>query len=183
MYDVKQICERYNSGEPMTFLFFWGHTTKPGQITKSCLSQWYPCSFAEDEIQYHTMEQYMMAHKALLFGDQETYQKIMASVNPSDCKKLGRKVGNFNSDIWDVHKSQIVVSGNRVKFSQNPDLKEFLLNTGESILVEASPSDSIWGVRMQMDNPDIQNPNCWKGENLLGFALMETRDSLRDDRG
>ena len=72
-----------------------------------------------------------------------------------------------------------MLNGNWCKFSQNPGLREFLLSTGDSILVEASPYDSIWGIRLSADSPEAQDPMKWRGQNLLGFALMEVRDELR----
>ena len=71
-----------------------------------------------------------------------------------------------------------VVSGNVFKFEQNPALKEFLLNTKNRTIVEASPVDKFWGIGMAQDHPDVNNPILWKGENLLGFALMEARDRI-----
>lgn len=68
---------------------------------------------------------------------------------------------------------------NHAKFSQHPDLKTFLLQTGERVLVEASPVDSIWGIGLAQDDPRIDNPLQWQGLNLLGFALMKVRDQLQ----
>lgn len=181
-YNIKNIVNSFNSGEHMEFVFFWGHTVKPGKITKACLSQWYPCDFRVDGVQYHTTEQYMMSQKALLFGDAEIYRKIMEADHPGKYKDLGRKIRNFEQEKWDAHKFEIVVQGNVAKFSQNKELREFLLNTGNKVLVEASPYDRIWGVNLSMDKPEIQDPNNWKGENLLGFALMETRSVLRSEK-
>jgi ribA/ribD-fused uncharacterized protein len=65
------------------------------------------------------------------------------------------------------------------KFTQHPDLKTFLLNTGEKVLVEASPVDAVWGIAMAENNPEVHNPESWKGENLLGYALMEVRNQLK----
>lgn len=149
--NIHSIQERFNSGEALEFLFFWGHTA----------------------------EQYMMAQKALLFGDSEMCAKIMAADNPRDYKALGRLVRGFDPKVWDKRKFDIVCDGNRARFSQNPELAEFLLGTGESVLVEASPYDGVWGVKRSMDDPLIRNPNHWLGQNLLGFALMETRDGLK----
>lgn len=177
-YNVKMIQERYNSGEEMEFIFFWGHTAKPGKITKACFSQWYPCDFEIDGVRYHTTEQYMMAQKAKIFGDQEIFEKIMTADGPHDYKALGRKVRNFVPEIWDQEKAKVVLKGNIAKFSQNEELKEFLISTGDKVLAEASPYDDIWGVKRKMDDPEIMNPNNWMGENLLGFVLMETRDIL-----
>ena len=176
---------RYNSGESLNVIPFWGHTSAPGKITKACLSQWYDCRFEISGESYHTTEQYMMAKKAELFGDKTTLKNIMEADNPSDYKALGREVQNFDAETWDREKYGIVLTGNVAKFSQNPELFGFLNGSGDSVLVEASPYDEIWGVRLRIDDPRINNPNEWLGENLLGFALMETRDILRerlDDR-
>lgn len=70
------------------------------------------------------------------------------------------------------------VRGNVLKFSQNKELKEFLLSTNDAVLVEASPYDKVWGVGLKRDDIKINNPNKWQGENLLGFALMEVREKL-----
>ena len=65
--------------------------------------------------------------------------------------------------------------GNRAKFAQHPNLRRFLLDTGNRILVEASPVDKIWGIGLAQDDPRAQNPLQWQGLNLLGFALMKVR--------
>lgn len=103
----------------------------------------------------------------------------MASDDPKQIKALGRKVHNFDDTIWNKAKYSIVLNGNYLKFSQNPELREFLLSTGDDILVEASPLDAIWGIRMSENNENARNPLKWSGRNLLGFALMEVRDEIR----
>lgn len=72
----------------------------------------------------------------------------------------------------------LVVEGNVAKFSQNPDLKEFLLGTGDAVIVEASPYDKIWGIGLKANDERARNPETWRGENLLGFALMDVREEL-----
>lgn len=161
------------------FLFFWGHRpSKDGSIYKACFSQWWLSSFIVDEIEYKTAEHWMMAKKAKLFGDNEMFTQILAANTPAEAKKLGRKVKNYNEAIWLHNRFEIVKEGNLLKFSQNEDLKRFLINTGKQILVEASPVDSIWGIGMASDHLDVNKPNKWQGLNLLGFALMEVRDEL-----
>ncbi|MHC9088403.1 NADAR family protein [Tenacibaculum sp. IMCC1] len=178
-YNNKTIIARYNNNENLSFLFFWGHQpNKDGSVGKSCFSQWWKASFEIDGITYPTAEHYMMASKAKVFNDEETLQEILSVSTPHQVKKLGRKVKNFSPKAWDQHKFEIVVKANHAKFSQNKDLKEFLLNTKDRIIVEASPVDSIWGIGMAADNPNVTNPELWKGHNLLGYALMEVRDLL-----
>jgi len=162
------------------FLFFWGHQpNKDGKITKTCFSQWWLSSFKVDKITYKTAEHWMMAKKAELFKDEEVLSKIIKANSPAEAKKLGREVRNYDDKIWLKNRYEIVKQGNYHKFSQNADLKTFLLNTKERVLVEASPVDQIWGIGMASDHKDVLNPEKWRGLNLLGFALMEVRDELR----
>lgn len=120
----------------------------------------------------------MMYQKAVLFGDNSAAEKLLSASNPGEAKAIGREVLNFDQAKWDQHRFEIVVSANIAKFSSDPELKEFLLNTGNRVLAEASPVDKIWGIGLAEDNPASENPNQWKGANLLGFALMEVRDQL-----
>lgn len=179
-YSLIEVCNRYNEGEGLQFLFFWGHQkNKKGTISKSCFSQWYSCSFEVENIKYHSAEQYMMAEKARLFKDKEVLEEILKAKEQKEIKELGRKVKNFNLELWNSCKYEIVLQGNLAKFRENEDFKEFLLNSENKIIVEASPYDKVWGIGLVADDEKINNPNNWKGENLLGFALMEVRDLIR----
>ena len=162
------------------FLFFWGHQpNKDGSISKTCFSQWWLSSFEVEGITYKTAEHWMMAKKAVLFNDKAILEKIIVSNSPVEAKKLGREVKNYNETLWLAARFEIVKEGNYHKFSQNPELKTFLLNTKDRVIVEASPVDAIWGIGMTGDHKDVLNPKKWKGLNLLGFALMEVRDELK----
>ena len=182
-YSIDWARSAFAANPEMRFVFFWGHTQTAARMTPACLSQWYPCSFVVDGTSYQTAEQYMMAEKARLFGDAATFEKIMAAPGPREFKALGRTVAGFDPAVWDSHKRDIVLRGSLAKFSQNAELREYLLGTGNAVLVEASPYDRIWGVRLAQDNPQIRDPRKWRGENLLGFVLMEARDSLRTEAG
>ena len=167
-------------GESGNCALFWGHQpAEDGQLTKSCLSQWWVEDFWSIANTYLCMEQYMMAAKAELFGDSEIQEQILKCSDPKQIKALGCKVRGFDQKVWDKFKYAIVLNGNWCKFSQNRDLREFLLSTRDSVLVEASPYDNIWGIRLAASSPEAQDPMKWRGQNLLGFALMEVRDELR----
>lgn len=174
---TKDIIQQLENRE---FLFFWGHQpSKDGSIIKTCMSQWWPADFEEGGITYKTAEHYMMAGKAKLFNDMDVFEKILSKTSPKDVKDLGRQIRNFDVTAWDEQKYRIVEQGNYLKFSQNQNLKQFLIQTGNKVLVEASPVDPVWGIGLAEDNPAAHEPSSWKGENLLGFALMEVRDKLK----
>ncbi|NLR68232.1 NADAR family protein [Chitinophaga varians] len=178
-YNNQWLIEKYQRKDKIKYLFFWGHQESPnGTVTQSCLSQWWVAPFRENGITYPTAEHWMMAGKARLFNDDATLQRILKAKTPAEAKKLGRLVQSFDPVLWDENKSAIVIAGNLLKFSQHPDLKTFLLNTKDRVLVEASPVDSIWGIGMKSDHEHVENPLRWKGQNLLGYALMAVRDKL-----
>lgn len=165
-------------GKPK-YLFFWGHRPpKNGQVGASCFSQWYAVGFTLDGVVYPTAEHFMMAEKARLFADEDACRKILQAKDPAQVKAAGRAIKHFDEAKWQQHRFQIVVAGNRAKFSQNQDLGEFLLGTGDKILVEASPVDAIWGIGLAAEHEHAGQPQRWPGLNLLGFALMQVRAEM-----
>ena len=142
-------------------------------------SQWHPCKFTVNGVEYCSAEQYMMAQKALLFGDTSTHGDIMAETDPKRIKKYGRLVSNFDKDLWDKHRFTIVLAASIAKFTQNPDLKKILMDTELKTLVEASPLDAIWGIKLAADDYRATDRTKWKGINLLGQALTMTREYIK----
>ncbi|MDW3192086.1 MAG: NADAR family protein [Cytophagales bacterium] len=175
----QDLAEYVNYGNQVAYLFFWGHQKPTKGVTKTCFSQWYEAPFEIAGDHFMTAEHYMMYSKALLFGDQSAAKKLLKATNPGEAKKIGREVQGFDQQVWEANRFEIVVTGNVAKFNSDPELKAFLLGTGDRILVEASPVDRIWGIGLAQDHPDCSNPNNWKGDNLLGFALMEVRERFR----
>lgn len=151
------------------YVFFWN----------GFCSQWEPAKMTIDGIEYNSCEQYMMHQKALTFGDTEVAAKILETNSPSNQKALGKQIKGFDRAVWDRKCFGIVYKGNYAKFSQNEDLKQLLLATGDRIIVEASPVDFIWGIEMFETDEGITDPSNWKGLNLLGWAIMAVRKNLQ----
>lgn len=153
---------------------FWG----------SAFSNFYPCKFVLDGEIWISSEQFFMACKARCFDDYDSYREIRIATTPEQAKKIGRKVKGFTDSIWDRVKYQLMFDGVYAKFSQNEDLKAFLLSPefeGKDF-VEGSPFDSVWGVKIDYRNPDIDNEENWQGQNLLGKVLGEVRDRLKNEK-
>lgn len=126
----------------------------------------------------------MMVQKALLFSDEEVVKEILevegvSSGDMATVKALGRKVSNFDNEIWEANRERIVLEGSLHKFRQNPELRQSLLETGGKKLVEASPRDRIWGVGFGEKNA-LKQKQRW-GLNLLGKALEDARNILRNE--
>jgi ribA/ribD-fused uncharacterized protein len=177
--DVQSLIAHIAQGAEPKYLFFWGHQpARDGSVTKSCFSQWFDAPFTQDGTLYRTAEHYMMAEKARLFGDERIREQVIAAATPAEAKKLGRQIAGFNEGIWQQERFSVVVKANQGKFEQNPRLREFLIGTGDRVIVEASPVDPIWGIGLAADHADASRPERWQGLNLLGFALMEVRSQL-----
>ncbi|MEM1217019.1 MAG: NADAR family protein [Bacteroidota bacterium] len=182
MYTINGLLAAIAAGETFEYLHFWGHRpAADGSVNKSCFSQWYARGFTYDDEYFPTAEHWMMAGKARLFGDEKARAQIFRDDSPHAAKKLGRKVSNFDKATWEEHCFQLVVAGNYHKFSQSAPLRAYLLQTGDKVLVEASPYDAIWGIGMAEQDPRANDPQQWMGTNWLGFALMEVRDKLRKE--
>lgn len=177
---IKDLADRLDQGDRLKFLHFWGHTPRSdGRIGVSCLSQWWPSPFEVDDIEYATAEHWMMASKARLFGDTDAERQAIEAEHPAVAKNAGRLVRGFDEAIWQRHRFDIVVTGSIHKFGQHEGLRNFLLNTGDRVLVEASPMDRVWGIGLSVHDERAQDPARWRGLNLLGFALMEARERIR----
>jgi ribA/ribD-fused uncharacterized protein len=140
-------------------------------------------SFAIDGTVFATAEHYMMWRKARLFDDDETAERILVAGHPQRAKALGRQVRRFDEQTWQEHRYGIVVAGSVAKFGQHADLRGYLLGTGERVLVEASPVDRVWGIGLAATDDRATRPDEWRGLNLLGFALMQARTTLRAGEG
>lgn len=152
------------------FVFFYG----------GFMSQWIESPFIDYEsmLVFNTAEQWMMYKKAKYFNDVHTASLIMETPHPAEQKRLGRRVKGFNDKKWDKVKYNVVYNGNLMKFTQNEWCWSQLIMTNKLILVEASPTDKVWGIGMSQDAEGIEDRNNWQGENLLGKAIMEVRDVL-----
>ncbi len=141
-------------------------------------SQWTRAYFEVNGQLFTSAEQYLMAQKARLFGDEGTQGRIMASSDPAEQQRLGRQIVGFDQRIWEREKYRIVVEGNLAKFSQDATRRDALLSTGDRVLAEASPSDRRWGIGYSALQIEAYDCRIW-GRNFLGQTLMDVRSRLR----
>ena len=142
------------------------------------LSNWFLSDFEIDGIRFSSMEQYMMYQKAVLFCDDKIAKQIRNTSDVGKIKALGRAVKNYDDVLWNGMRQIVVYEGLLEKFRQNSELQEKLLATGKSLLAECAVQDKIWGIGLSMKDEKRFDLKEWKGQNLLGFAIMKVRDSL-----
>jgi ribA/ribD-fused uncharacterized protein len=153
---------------PPPYELFWG----------GFMSQWHEAWFVAAGLTYRTAEHFMMVNKARLFNDHEAVRGIFDTPYPKEAKEIGRTVKNFDERIWAERRYDVVRTGNLLKFNQNAEERLMLMGTGNKLLVEASPYDTIWGIGRGEKDPLAHDVLQWRGRNLLGFALMSVRYSL-----
>ncbi len=142
------------------------------------LSNWHPSGFLAGGLAFSSMEQYMMYKKAVCFRDDETAARILRTEEASEIKALGRMVAGYDDKIWSGVRQIVVYQGLMEKFTQNDEWRDELLKTGKAVLAECAVKDTIWGIGLSMRDPDRFEMAKWKGQNLLGYALMMVRERL-----
>lgn len=142
------------------------------------LSNWYPCRFTVESINFSSMEQYMMYQKAVRFHDKTIAKQILDTDDVSQIKALGRAVSGYDDNYWSGIRQVVVYNGLLSKFFQNADLKKRLFATQNSCLAECAVKDTVWGIGLSMDDPRRFERSKWKGQNLLGYTLMMVRERL-----
>ena len=138
-------------------------------------SNWYMNTFVYNGIHFTSAEQYMMYRKAMLMGDVVTARKILGTDDVRKVKQLGRMVKPYDDRVWSANRYPIMIEGLYCKFTQSADLYKALISTGNEVLCECAVKDCIWGIGLSITDPNRFYPERWKGQNLLGKALMEVR--------
>lgn len=152
----------------MKYKFFWNGP----------FSNWHPAHFIYKGHNFANSEQAFMWEKAMFFGDDITAKYMLQTTNPGEVKRLGRQVSGYDDAAWSKVRYKFMLDVCIEKFSQNPNLKTELLNNFN--FVEASPYDKIWGIGMMESDQGIEDPNNWKGLNLLGEVLNEVHKILKN---
>ena len=133
------------------------------------------------KIKCNCCEKAIMACKASLMNDDETFYKIIMAKKPKIIKAYGRIVKNFDNDKWLRCVEAIAYYIVYQKFKKNEYIQKILLSTENAILVEASPYNKLWGVGLSINNDDIYDIEKWNGVNILSYALMKVHTQLRNE--
>lgn len=187
----------------MNYTFFF-HLTSP-------FSNFHPARFEYKDYTFISNEQFMMFSKAKNFNDEVSAEKIIAINNEPlaqkfitgeisreeiikdkelsaqwqtlmmKAKKLGRGVKNYDEFFWESRRYKIVLFGAREKFNQNEDLKQILINTGDTKMIESNPYDKVWACGLSEYDAKRIPIEKWPGRNLLGQILDELKLEFKNE--
>lgn len=143
------------------------------------LSNWYPSDFTLDGMQFSSAEQYIMYRKCMTFGDTATAKKVMETDDPAQQQALARNAKGYHDVVWGGLRQVILMRALVAKFTQNEELRDALLDTGDDYLVECAHNDKLWACGERLDGSARLDIARWSGKNILGFALMEVRNMLQ----
>jgi ribA/ribD-fused uncharacterized protein len=142
------------------------------------LSNWYPSPFDLDGIRFSSVEQYIMYRKCMTFGDEASAEAVLAAEDPAAQQIIGRRAAGYIGHVWDGMRQMVAFRGLMAKFTQNEELKQKLLDTGDAYLVECAGSDKNWACGVRLNDEGRFDAENWTGGNILGFALMEVRETI-----
>ena len=161
--------------EPPKFIGFLQPNKEYGFLSNS-----FRCEFTDNNgVKYTSVDQYLMYQKALTFNDEEAAKRIIAVNDPAVVRDFGRKVRNYDDEIWKGKRQLILNDAIQMKFSQNAGLQEMLVNTGDALLAECNPHEATYGIGVSIFTKGIDNKENWDGANLTGHTLMNYRDKVK----
>ncbi len=166
-------------GEPLPepVFFFSGN---PSLNENQYLSNMYDAPMQVDGITFPTVEHYFQWSKAKMFGDAEAEKKILKTPSSKSVKTYGDKVKDFKEEEWTAKKDNIMRIAVKAKFTQHPELRKKLQETGTRPLAEANPRDKYWSIGTSSDTSKAKDPSKWPGKNVLGKILEEIRTELKE---
>lgn len=165
--------------EPMPVLFSTGDETG-GQYSSFSNSSNHAVDI--DGVRYPTIVHYIVAMKAREIKNDDMYTKIMGTATPKAVKALEKKIA-ISEEAWDAKKDEIMTKAVRAKFTQYPELRSKLLETGDRPIGNADARETYWGIGTSMDTDKARVPSKWRGQNKLGNILMELRKTLICESG
>lgn len=131
----------------------------------SPFSNFYRANISIDGLTYETVEHYYQSEKATNDADKV---RIATAASPKSAKHIGNRIKCIPN--WDKKRLMVMYKALKVKFTQHPGLRKYLLSTGDAILMEVNRYDEFWGVGKN-----------YKGKNMMGKMLMKLREELKEE--
>jgi ribA/ribD-fused uncharacterized protein len=155
-----------------TCVYFYGRS--------SPFSKHHVSPFVVKGEKYACVEQFIVAEKARLFGDDDILALVMKEKTPAGLQHLEREIRDYDHEVWKKKRFGVACRGLIAKFGQDQELFAKLMETGDKHVAEANPWDRVWGVGLGAVRASRGEP--WRGKNLLGKAVMTARRLLRERR-
>lgn len=143
------------------------------------LSTYYPSKINVYDVQYRSCQQFYQALKCKHFGDVKAYTMIMKTFSPKTQAEIASTIEGFDPEVWEKKAEGVMERALRLKFSQNENLKNMLLGTGNANIIFATKYQTYWGSGLAINDDANGEPTCWVGNNKLGQLLMKIREEFK----
>ena len=168
---------RTEEGGGQTVVAWYG-----GGRSGAVFSTFYPAPFVDEEgIRFSCVEAYFQYQKAKAFGADRLAERILTAYSPSYQQRLGRQVPGFDAHKWALVQELVMREGLKLKFEQNPELRDKLLGTGDALLCQATAGEDFWACGLDLNDPKLAEKHHWPGQSKLGHLLMAIREELTSD--
>jgi ribA/ribD-fused uncharacterized protein len=134
---------------------------------------------------YHSAKQAIAAELAKSFNDQDHLATIMMTETAEAVQYKVEDVPgdkDANEVKWNDVMKKLLHDVNLTKFTQYPELATKLLETKDAVLGAYEPNDNLIGIGISLDNIHSRDQVQWTGQNLLGKALMEVRETIKQNQ-
>jgi ribA/ribD-fused uncharacterized protein len=128
---------------------------------------------------YPTVTHYVAAMEALESKNDTVHEKIMKAASAKAAKAYLKKLNK--NETWESKKDQVMRDAIRAKFTQHPDLRTKLLETGKRPIGFADAREIYWGIGTSMDTDKAKSASKWRGLNKLGKIIEELRAQLAEE--
>ncbi|MBQ8092175.1 MAG: DUF1768 domain-containing protein [Clostridia bacterium] len=127
--------------------------------------------------------QTLVQQKCTVFEDEAGARAALEAEEWGVLKKLAEVQTGSRSVIWQGCRQLLALRALEAACLQNSELKDWLSGTGSACLVACDDQENVWSCGFEIGDIRCHNLDCWSGQNLLGFTLMEVRENITNEKG
>ena len=153
-------------------IIFWRDT--------DILSNFYMCNVYMFKNNFKSVEHAYQWCKCTYFELYDLAEQVLNSKTPRQAKQITRVIAPELITLWNDEKKSCMFEVLSAKARSCKAFRDTLIRSNTSAIVEGT-SDSFWGCMVAPPHSESCKISFMKGENQLGFMLMDLRRDLLDD--
>ena len=141
------------------------------------LSNFFPCEINWVDNEFHSSEQCYQYEKSVKNNRPDVAASIAGMKKAGDVKRESKKI--YTENAWEEKNIDVMRGVIEEKVKQVKEVRDFLLDTEDKLIVEAVRSDQFWSCGLTKEAAANTDPSKYPGKNVLGKLYMELREKLR----